>query len=386
MSEKAVIGIIGCGAIARSVHLDNAFTNPRIDVKWCCDLFEDNLNYVKANYSPKHMTHNSNDVINDPEVKGVMILTNHEYRLELIQAAAKAGKHIYVEKPMSTTIAEAKEIVKAVREGGVKLAVGYNRRCAPIITDAKRIYKQNLECPCDVPWRYKRNSGDEPEFRESKATQILMRINDDSASFKKYALSGDNGTLVGEICHFADLACFILEKEPVKVYAEGWARGNMTVVLTFEDQSVCTIFDSCNGSFDHPKELIEIYSNGMSMQLDHYLQLRVGGRDDVSKINYPFNYDPYPEITEGEGTNLYINKVLERNKRVKKPDDFEFPGVDKGHYNMLDKFVDCVLYNAESPADEGAGARAALIITKAMQSIRSGLPMKIAEDEYTYFF
>ena len=41
--EKAVIGIIGCGNIAKDVHLENAFTNPRIRVKWCCDLMEDNL-------------------------------------------------------------------------------------------------------------------------------------------------------------------------------------------------------------------------------------------------------------------------------------------------------------------------------------------------------
>jgi len=44
--EQAVIGIIGCGNIAKGVHLGNAFSNPRIHVKWCCDVMEENLDYV----------------------------------------------------------------------------------------------------------------------------------------------------------------------------------------------------------------------------------------------------------------------------------------------------------------------------------------------------
>ena len=166
-----------------------------------------------------------------------------------------------------------------------------------------------------VPQARKRRA----KLPELDTTQVLMRINDDAASFKRYIFDeyeSMGGIMVGEMCHFVDLACHILGKEHVKVYAEGWARMNMSIVLTFEDKSVCTILDSCNGSFDHPKELIEIYSNGMSMQLDHYLQLLVGGRDDVYKIDYPFSSDTYPEITEGEGTNLYINKVRERNRGI----------------------------------------------------------------------
>lgn len=388
MSEKkAVIGIIGCGAIAKGVHLGNAFSNPRIRVKACCDLFEDNLEYVKKHYTPEYVTKNAEDVINDPEIEGVLILTTHKYRLELIRAAAEAGKHIFVEKPMSVDPEESYQIMRAVRLNNVKLVVGFNRRLAPIVKDAVEIYRKNLVSPCSPPWRYRRYGNDAPKLPELDTTQVLMRINDDAASFKRYIFDeyeSMGGIMVGEMCHFVDLACHILGKEPVKVYAEGWARMNMSIVLTFEDKSVCTILDSCNGSFDHPKELIEIYSNGMSMQLDHYLQLRVGGRDDVYKIDYPFSSDPYPEITEGEGTNLYINKVRERNRGISDTKDFGYPDVNKGHYNLLDGFVDCIISDAPSPADELAGSRATLIVCKAKESVRTGLPVKISEDEYNF--
>ncbi|MBE6687730.1 MAG: Gfo/Idh/MocA family oxidoreductase [Ruminococcaceae bacterium] len=383
-SKKAVIGIIGCGHIAKDVHLENAFTNPRIRVKWCSDLMQENLDYVKEHYVGEKFTQNYMDVLEDEEVDGVLILTCHDVRERIIRDAAEHGKHIFVEKPMSTTVKESYDIMRIIQQNNVKLVVGFNRRCAPIVKDAKALL-DSQDTAEETPWRYKRY-GDVTKLREEEATMMLIRINDDSASFKSYAFDEfvGQGTIIGEFCHFFDLACYMIGKEPIKIYAEGWSRVNASVTVLFEDLSVCTIFDASCGSFDHPKELIEVYKGGMSLQLDHYLQLRVGGRTDINKKNYPFKIDPYPEITEGEGSNLYINKVRERNKNVGKSTDFGFPTVDKGHYNLLDGFVDCILLDAPSPCDAVAGSRATLMCLKARESVRLGLPVKISIDEYDF--
>lgn len=382
--QKAVIGIIGCGHIAKDVHLENAFSNPRIRVKWCADLLDENLAYVKEKYPYENLTKDYMQVLNDPEVQGVLILTVHNVREKIIREAAERGKHIFVEKPMSTTVRESYEIMKIVQQHGVKLVVGFNRRCAPIVKDAKRILDTQSEA-VEAPWRFKRY-GNVTKLREEEVTMMLMRINDDSASFKMYAFDefAGQGTIIGEFCHFFDLACYLIGKEPIKIYAEGWARCNASVTVTFEDQSICTIFDASCGSFDHPKELIEIYKGGMSMQLDHYLQLRVGGRVDVEKINYPFKSDPYPEVVEGEGTNLYINKMKARNQRAKDATVLNRAEVDKGHYNMLDEFVDCILLDKPSPCNPVDGSRATLMCLKARESARLGLPVKISIDEYDF--
>ena len=385
--EKAVIGIIGCGNIAKDVHLENAFTNPRIRVKWCCDLMEENLQYVREHYTPEHTTRDYRKVLADPEVQGVLLLTVHNVRKELIQAAAEAGKHIFVEKPMSLTVRESYDIMRIIRKNNVKLVVGFNRRCAPIVQDAKAILEDQKQNPKSAPWRYKRY-GEAWKLPEEDITMVLMRINDDSASFKAYALDEfvGQGSIIGELCHFFDLACYLIGKEPVKIYTEGWSRTNMSVTIQFEDKSICTIFDASNGSFDHPKELIEIYHGGVSMQLDHYLQLRVGGREDIYKKDYPFKSDPYPEVTEGEGTNLYINKMRARNAAVDDAKTLNRSEVDKGHYGMLDKLVDCILLDAPSPCDELDGSRATLMTLKARESARLGLPVKISIDEYDFIF
>lgn len=383
--EKAVIGIIGCGNIARDVHLKNAFSNPRIRVKWCCDLEDDNLRFVRENYTPEKTTKDYKELLADDEVQGVLILTVHNVREELIRAAAEAGKAIFVEKPMSLTPRESYDIMKIIKKHGVKFVVGFNRRCAPIVEDAKAILEDQKKNPKDAPWRYKRY-GDTVHLKEEDATMVLMRINDDSASFKKYAFDEfvGQGSIIGEFCHFFDLACHIIGKEPIKIYTEGWARTNASVTILFEDQSICTIFDASNGSFDHPKELLEIYYGGVSLQLDHFLQLRVGGREDIYKKNYDFMSDMYPEITEGEGTNLYINKMRERNRRCTDSTVLARSSVNKGHYNMLDRFVDCILLDAPSPCNELDGARATLMCLKARESARLGLPVKISIDEYDY--
>ncbi|MDR0999904.1 MAG: Gfo/Idh/MocA family oxidoreductase [Clostridiales bacterium] len=388
MEKKAVLGIIGCGLIARGMHFANAFSNPRIRVKWCCDLLDENLEYVKQNYTPERLTKDYIEVLDDPEIDGVMILTTHDVRLKLIRDAATRQKHIYVEKPMATDMREVYEIMKIIRETKVQLVVGFNRRCAPIVQDAIKILNEHRANPISPPWRYRRYADDDQEMKESKATMVLMRVNDDYKSFKSYAMDPyvGHGAIMGELCHFVDLAYKIIGCEPVKVYTEGWARLNQSIVLQFEDQSICTIVDAAVGSFDHPKELIEIYNNGMSMQLDFYLQLRVGGIESVQKIDYPFKEDMYPEITDGEGSMRLINKVIERNKRVTKSDELAYPVVDKGHYNLLDQFIDCILLGAKSPSNELDGARSALVTLKAVESARLGLPVKISVDEYDFMF
>ena len=104
----------------------------------------------------------------------------------------------------------------------------------------------------------------------------------------------------------------------------------------------------------------------------------------MEKINYPLAVDAYPEVTEGEGTNLYINKMRARNKAVTKANVLARSEVDKGHYAMLDDFVECILRDAPSPCDAVAGSRATLMCLKAIQSVRLGLPVKISRDEYDF--
>ncbi|MBT3990348.1 MAG: Gfo/Idh/MocA family oxidoreductase [Rhodospirillaceae bacterium] len=74
------------------------------------------------------------DVLADPAIHAVLLATPPFAHAEQIMAAAKAGKHVFVEKPFTLDVAEAKRAVQACQEAGVILAVGFNRRYYPSIT------------------------------------------------------------------------------------------------------------------------------------------------------------------------------------------------------------------------------------------------------------
>lgn len=68
------------------------------------------------------------DVLADPEIDGLLVATPHSTHLEMIIAAADAGKHVFIEKPLTITVADGKQAVAAAKDAGIVLQVGQHRR------------------------------------------------------------------------------------------------------------------------------------------------------------------------------------------------------------------------------------------------------------------
>lgn len=79
------------------------------------------------------------EVLADPSVKAVALATPHGQHAAQVVAAARAGKHVFVEKPFTLTKASAEEAVAACRAAGVVLALGHNRRFLPAVAEMKRM-------------------------------------------------------------------------------------------------------------------------------------------------------------------------------------------------------------------------------------------------------
>ena len=71
------------------------------------------------------------DVFSDDEVEAVLIATPHSTHADLVAEASQAGKHVFVDKPFTLTVAEAKRAIEAAESAGVILQVGHNRRRQP---------------------------------------------------------------------------------------------------------------------------------------------------------------------------------------------------------------------------------------------------------------
>ena len=127
-SGKLVIGVIGCGRIGK-LHVQNLIQNvPGVVVKTVADpMIEGVAEWLKG-LGVANISKNADDVINDPEIKVVLICSSTDTHAKYSIAAAKAKKDIFCEKPIDSNLDRIKEVLAAVKENGVKFMVGFNRR------------------------------------------------------------------------------------------------------------------------------------------------------------------------------------------------------------------------------------------------------------------
>lgn len=380
--EKIGIGVIGCGAMAQGVHLPNIVMHPSIDLLWCCDINEDVLRSVEKKFSPYKTTKEAKDVANDSNCEAVIISTTHKERLSLIKLFSDAGKHIYVEKPLADSFQEMFAIAEQVNKTGIKFCVGHNRRMAPAIEEARRIYLKHKSDPVSPPWRWDRAGNKRPKFPEENQTMILMRINDDYWSWKEWAFK--EGILISEMTHFADLACYFLDSPPIRVMATGSKLANNVITITFEEGSIATIFGAAVGSFGYPKELAEIYHRGAVIIIDHLIELRVAGViDEPFKRTFP--------LSNGEsiaGISDYYNKIFKaQEEAIRTRDTSILPvGPDKGHYRLLDKFIKEIAGGEATPCGIEEAMKSTAIILKAQESLERGCVQEIKPRDFLLDF
>ncbi len=123
MTAPIRVGVIGCGEISQVMHLPNIAAMPEFELVAACDISQRNLDHVAARFQPQHTYLDYRDLLADDAVDAVIVATYEHF--EITVAAAAAGKHLLVEKPLAFTPAQADRIVAAVEDAGVVGLVGY---------------------------------------------------------------------------------------------------------------------------------------------------------------------------------------------------------------------------------------------------------------------
>lgn len=123
------IGILGAGRIGKlhATNLQNSVSETKV-VRIADPFMNDAMKEWAASIGVENITNNPDDVFNDPDVDAVFICSSTDTHADFIIKAAKAGKHIFCEKPIHTDISKIKEAIKAVEDANVKLQVGFVRR------------------------------------------------------------------------------------------------------------------------------------------------------------------------------------------------------------------------------------------------------------------
>ncbi len=268
-------------------------------------------------------------IFGDKDTRAVFIATRHDLHAEMVIGALRAGKHVFVEKPLCIRPEELIAIDECVRQLGATcpiVMVGFNRRFAPAIASVRKFFGGVV--PLSVNYRF-----------APGALPSNLWPHDEEVG---------GGRIVGEACHAIDTCVAIVGSPPVRVFAEsvGQVGGLQTsddravITIRHANGSVSTIAYEAGGDRAAPPERFEVYGGGRTCFVD--------GFDTI-------------DMWRGE------QKTSERG------------GKDKGHNAEFRAFIDAVRSGGPSPIpwEHVYGTTWASLF--AVQSIREGMPFSIDE-------
>jgi predicted dehydrogenase/threonine dehydrogenase-like Zn-dependent dehydrogenase len=208
-------------------------------------------------------------VFDDCSIDAVFITTPHHMHAQMVCRALTAGKHVFVEKPLAMNLAELEKVREAVEKNPTKcLMVGFNRRFSPHILALRKWLRA---APSNMAVNITVNAGAIPADHWTQDRRI------------------GGGRIIGEGCHFVDLARFLVGQPLIGSHSfqikggDGRLGDCVTMQLEFADGSTGTIHYLANGSKDFPKERIEVFAGGRVMVCNNFRSTReFGGKNKLS--------------------------------------------------------------------------------------------------------
>ena len=334
--KQLKVGIIGAGRIG-SLHAKSICYNvPTAKVVGITDVFAENAKKVAAELGIEKVYADYKEMLADPEVEAVLVCSSTDTHADIAIEAAKAGKHIFCEKPVDLTPSKVEAVIAAAKEAGVKLQVGFNRRF-------------------DHNFANIRSMVNDGKIGDVHIVKITSR-DPEPPSAQYAAVSG--GMFIDMTIHDFDMACFMAGSEVTEVYAN----------------ATCLVDPAIGEAGDVDTAIISLkFANGA-----------IGVIDNSRRAAY--GYDQRVEVFGSKGAAMASNDT---------PTNVVYMGADgvvadKPLYFFLERymqsfrdemlqFVDAVLEDKPVPATGVDGLNAILIALAAKKSVAEGRPVLISE-------
>lgn len=258
--DEVNVGFIGAGSFAQGSLLPN--------MKGICNFVGivtgrgSTAKYVGDKYGFSYLANNSDEIIEDQKINTVFITTRHNLHAENVLKAINNNKHVFVEKPLAMNEMELNNIKDSYAKSERKhLMIGFNRRFSPAVAELKKV------------------------FTKEQKKSILIRVNSGIMPLDHWVNDPEigGGRIIGEGCHFIDLAMFLAGSPIVSVSAESMDDANnlnntVSVILKMENGSIASVNYYANGNKSVHKEYIEVFSGGTIAQIDDFRSLRLFGK------------------------------------------------------------------------------------------------------------
>jgi predicted dehydrogenase len=266
------VALVGAGGFAQGMHLPNLVKlRQQFALRAVVSRTGANAKAVATHYGAAYATTALDDALSDSQVQLVMIATRHDQHATMALAALRAGKHVFVEKPLAITPAQLERIEEFYAQRGAEaplLMTGFNRRFAPAIS---RVCEAVRARSAPLIVNYRMNAGYLP------------------ATHWVHGPEG-GGRNIGEGCHIYDLFQALTgaswtECSALSIRARAGqfrADDNFVATASYTDGSVCSLTYTALGAKDYPKERMDVFCDGMVLSVDDYRSLSCAGRSGPS--------------------------------------------------------------------------------------------------------
>jgi len=255
------LGVVGAGLYANATLLPVLQKNKDFNLVGIASAGGLHAQHSGKKFGFQYAASSDDEIINDPNINTVAILTRHDSHAELAVKALKAGKHVFVEKPLAVDSKQLTAVIKALSIANHQLVtVGFNRRFSPLAQNLKSAIENRAE---PLHAHYRINAGSIPLDHWTQDPEL------------------GGGRIIGEACHFIDLLTFLVGAAPVSVSAHAlpdngkYREDNVSMTFTFPDGSIGVVDYLANGDKSVPKERLEVMCGGMVAVLDDFVSLTV---------------------------------------------------------------------------------------------------------------
>ncbi len=327
------LGVLGAGLFANATLLPALKKVKDVELVGIASAGGLHAAHSGRKFGFRYACSDDEQILNDPEINTVLILTRHDSHADLAVRALQAGKHVFVEKPLALNSEQLSVISEqlsgisgsssAQRIPRPILTVGFNRRFAPLASLLSTFYANRTE-----------------------ALYIHYRINAGYIPLNHWTHDPEQGggRIIGEGCHFIDFLTFLAGSAPVSVSAAALPDGgkyredNVSMTFRFADGSIGVVDYLANGDKSFPKERVEVFCGGQIAVLDDF-------------------------------------RILQTTKDGKKKEG-KLAGQDKGHFNEMQALVSAIRSGQPPiPYEQLIGVTQASFA--AVEALRSGKTVKI---------
>jgi predicted dehydrogenase/threonine dehydrogenase-like Zn-dependent dehydrogenase len=328
------VGLIGSGLFAKGTILPVLKGSNGISFRGVATSTGVSGKQIGKKYGFRYCTTDPNEIIKDPEIDLVMILTRHGSHAHWVCEALKAGKNVFVEKPLCLNEEELKQITDVyhstfrTQHPAPVLTVGFNRRFAPTTQEAIRFFSK-------IP----------------RPLVVTVRVNTGHISKESWVHDTEEGggNIIGEVCHFVDLIQAITGSYPVSVFARSVQvdstavipEDNVMINLSMADGSIGTIVYNAVGDKALERERVEVFGGGASFVIDNFKS--------------------------------FILSQSGRRKRVSN----RFRGVDRGHKAEMQSLIAALHDDRVLPVAFESYVATTRTTFAALESLRTGKPIHV---------